>query len=137
MINYDFPRRLIEEFMLLANILTANRLREKYPDLALLRNHSPPNEKSLSLVVENLEKIGIYIDNANAGSIYHSMMRYDGFDEIGIARMAVIINLLIKPMVVSCSMVISNQRKRGGKIQQRLTESFDFIESMLYVFDFR
>lgn len=92
--------------MLMANILTANRLREVYPELALLRYHLPPNENSLSSVVESLEKIGIYIDTTNAGSIYRSIMRYEGLDEIGVARMAVIINLLVKPMIVSDSDIL-------------------------------
>ncbi|XP_065226158.1 DIS3-like exonuclease 2 [Planococcus citri] len=106
---------LIEEFMLIANILTANRIREKYPDLALLRLHSSPLEKSLSTVIDNLEKIGIYIDISNAGSIYHSMMRYEGCDEIGIARMAVIVNLLVKPMLKAKYVCSSSETEDDAK----------------------
>lgn len=88
--------------MLLANILAANKILESFPKTALLRFHDSPKEKSLSSAVEFLEKVGIFIDITDAGSIYKSMMQYDGLDEIGMARMAVITNFLIKPMVVSC-----------------------------------
>lgn len=94
--------RLIEEFMLLANSLTAEKILECFPDTALLRSHNSPKEKSLSSAVEYLEKVGIFIDITDAGSIYQSMMQYEGLDEIGMARMAVITNFLVKPMVVSC-----------------------------------
>lgn len=93
--------RLIEEFMLLANALTAEKILESFPDTALLRRHHAPKEKYLSTAVEYLEKVGIFIDTTDAGSIYQSMTQYEGTDEIGMARMAVITNFLVKPMVVS------------------------------------
>lgn len=43
--------RLIEEFMLRANMSVAEKIREHYPNEALLRQHSPPHEKSLVSVV--------------------------------------------------------------------------------------
>lgn len=90
--------------MLLANVLAAKKIMETFPLTSLLRYHSAPKEKALSLVVEYLEKVGVYIDTSSAGHIYRSMMSYDCSDEIGIARMAVIMNLLVKPMMVSTSL---------------------------------
>lgn len=87
--------------MLLANIFAANKTLESFPETALLRFHASPKEKSLSSAVEYLEKVGIFIDTADAGSIYQSMAQYEGSDEIGMARMTVITNFLVKPMMVS------------------------------------
>lgn len=39
--------RLIEEFMLCANMSVAKKISQHYPKEALLRQHSPPHEKSL------------------------------------------------------------------------------------------
>lgn len=86
--------------MLLANTLTANQIHQVLPELALLRFHAAPKEKSLMNVVEYLEKVGIHIDVSSAGAIYRSMIQYAGSDELGVARMAVIMNLLVKPMPV-------------------------------------
>lgn len=93
--------RLVEEFMLLANIFAANKIREAFPLTSLLRHHPAPKEKALSTVVEYLEKVGIHIDTSSAGQIYKSMMSYNCNDEIGAARMTVIMHLLVKPMMVS------------------------------------
>ena len=90
--------------MLLANILAANEIKKSFPTISLLRYHAAPKEKSLSTVVEYLEKVGIHIDTSSAGSIYKSMMAYNCSDEIGVARMTVIMHLLVKPMMVSMEM---------------------------------
>lgn len=39
--------RLIEEFMLCANMSVAQKICKHYPDEALLRQHAPPHERSL------------------------------------------------------------------------------------------
>lgn len=39
--------RLIEEFMLCANMSVAQKISKHYPNEALLRQHAPPHEKSL------------------------------------------------------------------------------------------
>jgi protein SSD1 len=43
--------RLIEEFMLCANMSVAQKISSHYPNEALLRQHSPPHEKSLVSLV--------------------------------------------------------------------------------------
>lgn len=93
--------------MLLANILAANKIHETFPSTALLRFHPAPHKDALTKVVEFLEKVGIHIDISSAGAIYRSMMQYSGSDELGIARMAVIMNLLVKPMQVGFNFITS------------------------------
>ena len=44
--------RLVEEYMLLANIAVAHRIYNNYPQLAILRRHPSPNVKQ----IEDLEK---------------------------------------------------------------------------------
>ena len=39
--------RLIEEFMLCANMSVAEKIAKHYPNEALLRQHSPPHERTL------------------------------------------------------------------------------------------
>lgn len=65
--------RLIEEFMLLANISVAKFIQEKFPDISLLRCHDPPNENGLKKLVNNLQKHGIVIDTSSSAAISSSM----------------------------------------------------------------
>lgn len=65
--------RLIEEFMLLANISVAKFISEKFPDISLLRNHDPPNENGLKKLVTNLQKHGIAIDTSSSAALSASM----------------------------------------------------------------
>ena len=43
--------RLIEEFMLLANMTVARVISEAFPDSAMLRRHPKPKEKAAALLV--------------------------------------------------------------------------------------
>jgi hypothetical protein len=43
--------RLIEEFMLLANMAVARKLYRTYPDLAVLRRHPPPQTRMIDDLV--------------------------------------------------------------------------------------
>lgn len=61
--------RLIEEFMLLANISVAKFIYEKFPDISLLRSHDPPNENGLKKLVHNLQKHGIAIDTSSSAAL--------------------------------------------------------------------
>ena len=55
MYEHRDSNRLIEEFMLLANMSVAKKLYETFPDLALLRCHPPPPEHSLQKVIKMLK----------------------------------------------------------------------------------
>ena len=50
--------KLIEEFMLLANISVATKIENVFPDLALLRCHPDPKEALLEKSVDQLNKYG-------------------------------------------------------------------------------
>lgn len=65
--------RLIEEFMLLANISVATFIYEKFPEISLLRSHYPPNEGGLKKLAKTLEKHGLQIDTSSSSAISESM----------------------------------------------------------------
>ncbi|KAJ3301829.1 hypothetical protein HDV03_000296 [Kappamyces sp. JEL0829] len=65
--------RLIEEFMLLANMAVAKRISSEYPDAALLRRHPPPLNKALDETIDMLRKEGIVLDPSSAGSLQTSL----------------------------------------------------------------
>jgi exosome complex exonuclease DIS3/RRP44 len=50
--------RLVEEFMLLANMAAARRIYVAFPSFALLRQHDAPNEKKLQQSVQVLAAEG-------------------------------------------------------------------------------
>lgn len=67
--------RLVEEFMLLANMTVADTIADAFPSCALLRCHPSPAEEALRLLSERLHGIGIDIDVTSAGAIQHSLLR--------------------------------------------------------------
>lgn len=70
LLNYfTLFRRLVEEFMLLANIATAHHIYEKFPELALLRRHPPPKTKMVDELQELCDQLGINIDLSSAGAL--------------------------------------------------------------------
>ena len=44
--------------MLLANMRVAKKIKESFPELALLRNHKPPKENMVVKLKERLQKLG-------------------------------------------------------------------------------
>jgi len=68
--------RLIEEFMLLANYLVAQRLITHAHGRALLRNHSPPTEAGMQQVVDvSRESFNFEIDTTNSKTLQESLSR--------------------------------------------------------------
>ena len=96
--------RLIEEFMLLANMRVAEKIYGTFPQIAVLRNHSPPKQLQLQQLVNNLEVLGIHLDISCSKSIQESLTRYGqaSTDPISMGRNLVISKLLAKPMNVKC-----------------------------------
>ncbi|KAI9477832.1 MAG: hypothetical protein EXX96DRAFT_568371 [Benjaminiella poitrasii] len=64
--------RLIEEFMLCANISVAKKILSVYPDEALLRRHEDPLERRLDQFIKVTEVLGIDFDAYSAGSLQES-----------------------------------------------------------------
>ncbi|KAF0047290.1 hypothetical protein F2P81_000923 [Scophthalmus maximus] len=68
--QYRDSNKLVEEFMLLANIATANHIYRKFPGLALLRRHPPPKAKMVDELQELCDQLGIDIDLSSAGALH-------------------------------------------------------------------
>ncbi|KAL1488939.1 hypothetical protein ABEB36_014724 [Hypothenemus hampei] len=90
--------RLIEEFMLLANISVAKQISETYPDIAFLRCHEPPKNTMLLETQACLETCGIHIDISSSGSINSGIRKYITDDYQGICRGIVLNHIFAKPM---------------------------------------
>lgn len=106
--TYTLYFRLIEEFMLLANMTVATHLYNVIPETALLRNHREPTKHILSTTQDMLQKFGIHLDIKSSASLHASLKRCEeGLetedDERRIImkyRMMVINNLSSKAMTV-------------------------------------
>lgn len=72
--------RMIEEFMLLANMSVAAKIKGHFPDLAFLRCHEPPIEHLLQETQNNLEAIGIFIDTSSSKNLQSTLWKYCGDD---------------------------------------------------------
>ncbi|CAD1480132.1 unnamed protein product, partial [Heterotrigona itama] len=69
--------RLIEEFMLLANMTVATELYNMIPETALLRNHREPSKHILNITQDTLQKFGIHLDVNSSASLHASIKRYE------------------------------------------------------------
>ncbi|BFZ23671.1 hypothetical protein BsWGS_26710 [Bradybaena similaris] len=90
--------RLIEEFMLLANMAVAHKIKTSFPDKAILRRHPPPQHKPLEAVEELCGNLGLQISGASAGELQRSLWKYYGEDDYALARIQVLVVLISKPM---------------------------------------
>ncbi|KAJ8922996.1 hypothetical protein NQ315_001544 [Exocentrus adspersus] len=90
--------RLIEDFMLLANITVAERISEAFPDIAFLRCHEPPKQTMLVELQNNLATCGIHIDISSSGGMNASMKKYITEDYAGQCRGAVLNHITAKAM---------------------------------------
>ncbi|CAG5131109.1 unnamed protein product, partial [Candidula unifasciata] len=96
--------RLIEEFMLLANMAVAHKIKNSFPDKAILRRHPPPQHKPLEAVEELCGNLGLEINGASAGELQKSLWKYYGEDDFNLARIQVLVVLISKPMQVRFQM---------------------------------
>ncbi|KAK3842059.1 MAG: hypothetical protein J3R72DRAFT_468089 [Linnemannia gamsii] len=85
--------RLIEEFMLLANMSVAKQIAEFFPDQALLRRHEDPLEKRLTDFISHMKKIGLDLDASSSGALQESLDAIQDPDVRKVVRL-----LVIKPM---------------------------------------
>lgn len=67
--------RLVEEYMLMANYLVAQRLITHAGDIALLRHHPPPLEQGLDEITQVARELGFQFDTSNSASIQESLRR--------------------------------------------------------------
>ncbi|KAJ3213909.1 hypothetical protein HDU67_002315 [Dinochytrium kinnereticum] len=85
--------RMIEEFMLLANMAVAQRISAAFPETALLRRHEPPKPKPLRDFVDMAGKLGYAIDPTTSQSIQGS---FDAIRDPNVQE--ALRQLCIKPM---------------------------------------
>ena len=65
--------RLVEEFMLMANMAVAKKIHVLYPNHAMLRNHPTPKEVPLEKLSQELAFAGIKIETSSAGALQKSL----------------------------------------------------------------
>ncbi|KAF9921345.1 hypothetical protein FBU30_008644 [Linnemannia zychae] len=85
--------RLIEEFMLLANMSVAKQIFDFFPEQALLRRHEEPLERRMGDFIHHMKKIGIELDASSAGALQASMDAIQDPDVRKVVRL-----LIVKPM---------------------------------------
>ncbi|XP_063232879.1 DIS3-like exonuclease 2 isoform X2 [Bacillus rossius redtenbacheri] len=90
--------RMIEEFMLLANMTVAGVLKERFPDVAFLRAHARPHERMMKELQATMGSVGVHLDVSSAGGLQASLGRHAGADLYGAARLMVLNLLCAKPM---------------------------------------
>ncbi|XP_044885987.1 DIS3-like exonuclease 2 isoform X2 [Mauremys mutica] len=68
--QYRDSNKLVEEFMLLANMAVAHQIYRSFPQQALLRRHPPPQTKMLNDLMEFCDQMGLEIDFSSAGALH-------------------------------------------------------------------
>ncbi|KAM9316575.1 DIS3-like exonuclease 2 [Gastrophryne carolinensis] len=96
--QYRDSNKLIEEFMLLANMAVAHRIYAHFPEEALLRRHPPPQTKMLNDLIEFCDQMGLQLDFTNSGTLHKSLNDQFGNDEYSAARKEVLTNMCSRPM---------------------------------------
>ncbi|XP_030837613.1 DIS3-like exonuclease 2 [Strongylocentrotus purpuratus] len=90
--------RLVEEFMLLANMAAAHRIFKAEPQRAFLRRHPPPKEKMMDDLATLCESLGLDMDGTTAGKLQASLNRYCTSEEQAKCLLKVLTVLYSKPM---------------------------------------
>ncbi|XP_072378144.1 DIS3-like exonuclease 2 [Diabrotica undecimpunctata] len=91
--------RLIEEFMLLANISVAQKIYDDFPEIAFLRCHEPPKVTMLTALQDKLALYGMHLDISSSGAIATSLKKYITDDFIGQARAVALNHFTSKAMI--------------------------------------
>lgn len=101
-LNQLWQNRLIEELMLLANMAVAKQLFDNFPDIALLRCHSPPHDKLMSELSKSLKSVGVDLDVSSSSSIHACLNNYISAQDPDMKAIGYgLSSLLAKPMAVS------------------------------------
>ncbi|KAG3275521.1 DIS3 like 3'-5' exoribonuclease 2, transcript variant X10 [Ictidomys tridecemlineatus] len=110
--EYRDSNKLVEEFMLLANMAVAHKVYRAFPEQALLRRHPPPQMKMLNDLVEFCDQMGLSMDASSAGALNKSLTKIFGDDKYSLARKEVLTNMYSRPMQMAlyfCSGVLQDQ----------------------------
>ncbi|XP_037704400.1 DIS3-like exonuclease 2 isoform X1 [Choloepus didactylus] len=109
--EYRDSNKLVEEFMLLANMAVAHKLHRTFPERALLRRHPPPQSKMLRDLAEFCDQMGLPVDFSSAGALNKSLTETFGDDKYSLARKEVLTNMCSRPMQMAlyfCSGVLQD-----------------------------
>ncbi|XP_053567888.1 DIS3-like exonuclease 2 [Bombina bombina] len=98
--QYRDSNKLVEEFMLLANMAVAHQIYRTFPEEAMLRRHPPPQNKLLNDLIEFCDQMGLTLDFTNSGTLHKSLHQQFGADEYSAARKEVLTNMCSRPMQV-------------------------------------
>ncbi|XP_028338492.1 DIS3-like exonuclease 2 isoform X2 [Physeter macrocephalus] len=110
--EYRDSNKLVEEFMLLANMAVARKIYCTFPERALLRRHPPPQTKMLNDLVEFCDQMRLPMDFSSAGALHKSLMETFGDDKYSRAQKEVLTNMCSRPMQMAsyfCSGVLQGQ----------------------------
>lgn len=86
--------RLIEEFMLLANMAVAHHIYNSFPEKALLRFHPRPHTNLLENLVELCKSFGIIFNASSSKAIQKSLAQFS----LASPEREVLVNLTMRPM---------------------------------------
>ncbi|XP_036410600.1 DIS3-like exonuclease 2 [Megalops cyprinoides] len=110
--QYRDSNKLVEEFMLLANMATAHQIYRSFPQQALLRRHPPPQTKMVDELQEFCQQMGLDLDFSSAGALHRSLNETLGTDEYSSARKEVLTHMCSRPMqmaVYFCTGVLKEE----------------------------
>uniref|UniRef100_A0A452HAE3 DIS3-like exonuclease 2 n=1 Tax=Gopherus agassizii TaxID=38772 RepID=A0A452HAE3_9SAUR len=110
--QYRDSNKLVEEFMLLANMAVAHQIYRSFPQQALLRRHPPPQTKMLNDLMEFCDQMGLEIDFSSAGALHKSLNEMFGADSYAEARKEVLTNMFSRPMQMAlyfCAGVLEDE----------------------------
>ncbi|XP_030629597.1 DIS3-like exonuclease 2 [Chanos chanos] len=99
--QYRDSNKLVEEFMLLANMAVAHKVYGSFPELALLRRHPPPQTKMVDDLKEFCDQMGLDIDLSSSGALHRSLNETLGNDPYTSARKEVLSHMCSKPMQIA------------------------------------
>lgn len=112
--EYRDSNKLVEEFMLLANMAVAHKIHRAFPEQALLRRHPPPQTRMLNDLEEFCDQMGLPMDISSASTINESLTKLFGDDKYSLARKEVLTNMCSRPMQMAlyfCSGVLQDKAK--------------------------
>ncbi|XP_038271834.1 DIS3-like exonuclease 2 isoform X9 [Dermochelys coriacea] len=110
--QYRDSNKLVEEFMLLANMAVAHQIYRSFPQQALLRRHPPPQTKMLNDLMEFCDQLGLEIDFSSAGALHKSLNEMFGADSYAEARKEVLTTMFSRPMQMAlyfCAGVLEDE----------------------------